>query len=203
MSRRRGAVTGVNHTQTPEEAFAQLEQQSVGEFSKHVLTKESENIWLCGEPGHSAFYFRLCFVPYHVVFVGDLGCQTYCVNDFNSLRWLLGSVDSRDYVLGKAEHPSSTFFLKDALAYLAEQKKEYPDEAEQYEEIEAALDNIDEMPPDYLWQKAWFDVMGDCEAPQCTDWDSQMLVQYLALKIFCKLYWEQQPPEEVSTQPSR
>jgi len=70
-------------------------------FADHTLTEEGPGRWRCARPGIGRFAFRVVFSPRCVIVIGDLSDAILRVSDSDSLGWLLGSWQSRDYVVSK------------------------------------------------------------------------------------------------------
>lgn len=159
-----------NMKERPEQVFDRMVRGSHGEFKNHVLTKEEGAVWLCHNPQTRHFYFRVLFVPYHVVIVGDLGSQVLACSDFNSLAWLRGSINSRDYVLGKAEHKEYLFYVVEALEYIDELLAEYVADAaeEEQDEVRDPDEPIEASYPEKLKElrESHFDLLALCFPPR-------------------------------------
>lgn len=197
------------------ELIQHIREMAEKDFADHVL-KKKDGWWYCGKPGTSIYSFSLCLaIPYYVILVGDIDELVLFVTGRDPLAWLLGSIDSLDYVLGKARHPSKDFMRKhaeEAIKALEDEAKEleqstidprYPmpraDEAidqarelkERWEELICENEGrvcMYSHPEQLAWYQAWSEVINDGEPPECDYWSSQMLWQYFALCRFVELY---------------
>lgn len=170
-----------NHRKT----IAALARNSL---SEHEITQRSESdsvkAYICRGPKNSFHWFGVIFAPRLVVIYGDIGDVTLNVNQQDTRSWALAA-DELDYVLGKAVRPELDFFSEEAsraIAAMREDETKYADEIqEQFDFLQYDLD-------DHEWHRIFYEVTGDSEAPDCTDFSSEMLWCFHALRKFVELY---------------
>lgn len=156
-------------------------------FQDHELKVEGEGRWLCARPGTGIYHFRVITAPACLILYGDIKDVIFRISDRDALAWLRGSIDSMDYVLGKAvafdEGHRKVFARGNALRELAELAKEDPARAEKVREhYERYRDFEGEA---RAWAEAMSNVGMDPTVPE--DWDSQLVWQYHALRHFLRL----------------
>lgn len=176
---------------------AQVRADAAVDFKNHVITPivdEAEKrvrVFKCATPNdsnHLKFYVSV--LPTAILVHGDIG-ELLIDHPSGGLGWLLDSVESTDYFLGKAYKLKETQFCPgDALALL--------DDAEQWRDEETRAAVRAEWSPDYegeyrgddarRWREVVHEVTGDFDYPDCLDYDRESLWCYEALRWFAANY---------------
>lgn len=124
----------------------QIKKFAAEAFENHIITRESEIMWLCKRPGTIVYHFRVLTPPGAVLIYGDIG-DLFLRQYHRSLPWIRGSAtnpDSPDYVLGKVP-----------LRFV--EKEFLPEEAREYLEVEFPTgdyypeDQVKEIKEEYKW----------------------------------------------------
>lgn len=180
-------LTGVQHR-------AQVCADAAEDFAKHVITTivdeptKRVHVFKCTTPDDSNnLKFYVSVLPTAILVHGDIG-ELLIDHPSGGLTWLLGSVESTDYFLGKAYKLKKTRFCPgDALTLL--------DDPEWYDgEIRAAIRS--EFDPDYegdagrRWAEIVYDATNDFEFDDCMEYDRESLWCYEALRWFAANYRE-------------
>jgi hypothetical protein len=178
----------VDHEGTKAERRARLANLAEEAFTDHVLTKEGDGRWYCGKPTTGIYSFRVITAPGCVFLYGDIDELALLPHDRDALTWLRGSINDMDYVLGKSSLSvrQKDFLVAEAESCLVDEVETgglKPDVAAGIRE-QLVLSRYDE--PERTWHEAWSDA-GEADIPACTDWGSQMIWQYHALRAFLRL----------------
>lgn len=155
------------------------------DFADHLLVEEAPGRWRCNRPGTMIYGFWVLVAPFHIIVIGDIGDLILRCSDRNSLAWLRISVDSHDYVLGKAQWEDKEFRPEQACAHLAELR------ASEDERDHALADAIDEDwdgETGASWDEACHKHWHGFDFPRCRDhsWRRYYLVE--ALRWFVRAY---------------
>jgi len=170
-----------NHRRT----IANLAKNSL---SEHVITQRSESdlvkAYICRGPKNSFHWFGVIFAPRLVVVYGDIGDLTLNVSQQDTRAWALVS-DELDYVLGKAVRPELDFFLEEAKRAIEDIRKDEPGLAEG---LDDAMSMLQYDMDDRSWHELFYEFANTSEAPDCTDFSSEMLWCFHALRKFAELF---------------
>ncbi len=157
-------------------------------LSEHEITQRSESdlvkAYICRGPKNSFHWFGVIFAPRLVVVYGDIGDVTLNVNQQDTRSWALVA-DEVDYVLDKAVRPELDFFPEEARLAIVSMREDGATYANDFQE---RFDLIQHDLDDHEWHGMFYDILGDSEAPNCTDYSSEMLWCYHALRKFVELF---------------
>ncbi len=110
----------------------EVQQRSEETFKDHVLTSEGEGRWYFGRPGSTMYCVRVIASPGNVIMLGDCGDLILRCSDRDSLAWLRGTMDRRnyslDYVSSKISQECKSIEFQQEL--VTEFLKELEDEAD-------------------------------------------------------------------------
>lgn len=170
---------------------AEIAEMAVKSLKDHALTAEGDGRWYCGKPGTGYYSFRVITSPGCVFMHGDLGEIALICHDRDSLQWLKTSTHM-DYALGKASERKREFLpseaeraLKDIYNDRDDNRRGIVDKIRDSWEWYSGED--DKFSPEMAFRIAYRDATGDCEVPDCTDWDGSMIWQWHALRKFVEL----------------
>lgn len=157
-------------------------------LSGHEITQRSESdlvkAYICRSPKNSFHWFGVIFAPRLVVVYGDIGDLTLNVSQQDTRSWALAS-DDLDYVLGKAIRPELKFFPEEArrviVASFEDESKYAVKLQEQFDSVQYDLDN-------HEWHRIFYEVTGDGDAPDCTDYSAEMQWCFHALRKFAEMF---------------
>ena len=157
-------------------------------LSEHEITQKSESdlvkAYICRGPKNSFHWFGVIFAPRLVVVYGDIGDLTLNVNQQDTRAWALCS-DEMDYVLGKAVRPELEFFPEEARRAI---KASFDDESRYAVKLQEQFDLVQYDLDNHEWHRMFYEVTGDGDAPGCTDFSSEMLWCYHALRKFVEMF---------------
>jgi len=140
-------------------------------------------LWRCAKPGTGMCAFWVADLPSCIAQWGDVGGLIIPQGPSYNIEWLLGSVKSMEYVLGKAQADRTSRFVPEAFAeFIKERMEENAEVRELFEDRE----------PDGPWEYndyyTYVDTIGDTEAVDVVfDWDVDVIWAWAALNKFCEL----------------
>lgn len=166
--------------QTSETYRAKIKEQAFHAARNHKITKESENVFYCGEPGTGIYSFRVCIHPGCILVYGDIGELILLPYTKDPLSWLLGCVSSTDYLISKVpfELRNNIVLKDDAYAILDEYLEEGYIDQDQYDSI---VCDWDESEHDSMWSMAWHNNTQVDEIPEPFDYRFRIL--YIAYML--------------------
>lgn len=168
---------------------AQVTRLAMEAFASHVITPvDGQSMaWRCGRPERSTYAFYVSIVPRAIVVTGDIRVTTFEANYHaeEALRWVMGSVDSWDYLLGKMHHRIAhrTFYPDTALALV---KEYWPDNE----------DLIDDVTQRHQWHDlhpyAWCEIVQQYSLDDAYSigegWNADAFWAVEALRCFTRLH---------------
>lgn len=178
---------------TQKEHRGYARERGAESFKNHVMTtivddrEKRVHVFKCAtqdDSNHLKFYISI--LPGAVLIHGDIG-DTLINHPSGGIEWVLGSVESMDYFLGKGYQLEETQFLEgDAEAHLNDEDFYSPEQREKIRE-EWDRDGMDEE-RGRSWDEAVYGATGDFEFPRCRDYSSEILWCYEAIRWWARTY---------------
>lgn len=163
------------------------------DLQHHRVHQLSAHVWRCQAPGTWVCGFYVTCAPTIVAVTGDLG--GFCLDHFWGKAWVLGSVENRDYFLGKlkpsARDVEPIFYAAEAeqeLRELAEGAHGAEPEPEPAADIRMTWEASDYYGNGGLYEAiayegAWYEHTSDPERiPEVRDYSHRTLICYEALR---------------------
>lgn len=180
---------------TSDNHLAQIKKTMSEAYNRHVMTKESENVWRCGRPNSSVWHFYVAILPHCIVVYGDIGEMLIRPGWNRGIGWLRGCLDdgksdSFQYMLSKvpSTHRQLVFMPGDVIEECLEYGNNPDNEAG--EQVQKALDEwadrigYNEYPRE-SWYAAASEADLDCEwYAGYNDYSSEMYWCSYALQWF-------------------
>lgn len=177
-------------------------------FATHELQREGTGRWLCRRPGtgYSGYWFRVIEAPATIVVLGDITYAILECSDRNSVAWLRSALRNEgdpNYVLGKvvaSRVPLREFFTELARGEVQRLREQGTAWASEIEEVLGDLTDGPEGAARFA--EAYYEASNDAEVPSCSDWSSETLWLYHALRTFVRLLLatDQAAPSEGATE---
>lgn len=186
---------------TGKEHRAHARERGLESFKNHVITTivddkaKRVHVFKCATPDNSNHLkFYISILPGAVLIHGDIG-DTLINHPSGGIDWVLDSVESTEYFLGKGYGLEETQFLEgDADAYLNDDEWRDAETRVQIRNGWRRSGSDEEI--GRSWDEAVYEVTGDSEFPRCRDYDFEILWCYEAIRWWAKNY--KAPVEEAA-----
>jgi hypothetical protein len=172
---------------TRDEHRADVRKTSWERFAEHevavIVDAERVQVYRCAQPRTMVHHFYVSFLPGAIVVHGDIG-DMMLNRPSGGRGWLLGAVESMDYVLGKGYKIEKTEFLGGEAQAILDGRDDAGYEPETLARLrEAWADRTRfEEGDGRAWAEVAYEVAGDIDFPRCLDYDYETLWCYEALR---------------------